>query len=148
MLDLQPCEGKNNFSITSPADWLNAEPANALLKGLEEPPENTFFILIAINVHELPLTVRSRCQIYQFAPLTLAEMRQHGITDELVLRWSRGSIGRARSLDIAQLKRERQMVLNLLEDSVDAKEDTVQTLAGISAELGRANSDLQVRSGS
>src|SRR5437870_12252810 len=137
MLDLQPLEGRNKVFIIDPADWLNAEAANALLKGLEEPPENTFFILIAINVHELPLTVRSRCQIYQFAPLTLAEMRQHGITDELVLRWSRGSMGRARSLDIAQLKRERQMVLNLLEDSVGAKEDTCQTLLGIATELGR-----------
>ena len=145
MLELQPFEGRNKVFIIDPADWLNAEAANALLKGLEEPPENTFFILIAINVHELPLTVRSRCQIYQFAPLTLAEMRQHGITDELVLRWSRGSIGRARSLDIAQLKRERQMVLNLLEDSVDAKEDTFQTLLGISAELGRAKQDFEDR---
>src|SRR5919197_1244242 len=97
LLQLHPLEGRNKIFIIDPADSLNAEAANALLKGLEEPPENTFFILIAINVHELPLTVRSRCQIYQFAPLTLAEMRQHGITDELVLRWSRGSIGRARS---------------------------------------------------
>src|SRR5262249_61999602 len=133
-----PLEAQNNFFLPDPADWLNAKAANALLKGLEEPPENTFFILIAINVHELPLTVRSRCQIYHFAPLTLAEMRQHGITDELVLRWSRGSIGRARSLDIDQVKRERQMVLKLLEDSVGAKEDNFQTLLGISAELGRA----------
>src|SRR5438094_272631 len=116
-----------------------------LLKGLEEPPEKTFFILIAINVHELPLTVRARCQIYHFAPLTLAEMRQHGITDELVLRWSRGSIGRARSLDIDQVKRERQMVLKLLEDSVGAKEDNFQTLLGISAELGRAKQDFEDR---
>ncbi len=127
MLELQPFEGRNKVFIIDPADWLNAEAANALLKGLEEPPENTFFILIAV------------------APLTLAEMRQHGITDELVLRWSRGSIGRARSLDIAQLKRERQMVLNLLEDSVGAKEDTFQTLLGISAELGRAKQDFEDR---
>src|SRR5262249_60110175 len=56
MLDLQPLEGRNKVFILDPADWLNAEAANALLKGLEEPPENTFFILIAINVHELPLT--------------------------------------------------------------------------------------------
>ena len=98
MLNLQPLEGRNKVFILDPAEALNAEAANAILKGLEEPPENTFFILITVNVHELLLTVRSRCQIYNFLPLALAEIRQHGITDELLLRWSRGSIGRARSL--------------------------------------------------
>src|SRR5437868_6828853 len=101
MLDLKPFEGRNKIFIIDPADLLNAEAANALLKGLEEPPANTFFILITVNVQELLLTVRSRCQVYNFTPLTLSEIRQHGITDELVVRWSQGSIGRARGLDMA-----------------------------------------------
>src|SRR3989442_14216114 len=46
MLDLQPLEGRNKVFIIDPADSLNDEAANALLKGLEEPPENTFFLLI------------------------------------------------------------------------------------------------------
>src|SRR5256712_10558616 len=138
MLDLQPFEGRNKVFIIDPADLLNAEAANALLKGLEEPPENSFFILVTVNVHELLLTVRSRCQVYNFLPLALAEIRQHGITDELLLRWSRGSIGRARSLDIVQLKSERQMVLNLLQTAIGAEEEDFQELLGISAELARA----------
>src|SRR2546426_10886238 len=112
MFALQPLKGRNKVFIIVPADWLNAEAANALLKGLEEPPENSFFILITINVHELLLTVRSRCQIYHFTPLTLSEIRQHGITDELTVRWSQGSIGRALSVDIAQLKSERETILD------------------------------------
>src|SRR5438477_11401065 len=104
MLDLQPLEGRNKVFILDPADWLNAEAANALLKGLEEPPENTFFILITVNVQELLLTVRSRAQVYHFTPLMLEEIRRHGITDELTIRWSKGSIGRALSIDIEQIK--------------------------------------------
>src|SRR2546429_8372402 len=100
MLDLQPLEGRNKVFIIDPADLLNAEAANALLKGLEEPPENSFFILITVNVHELLLTVRSRCQVYNFTPLTLEEIRHHGVADELTVRWSQGSIGRARALDV------------------------------------------------
>src|SRR3989442_7029051 len=110
MLDFQPFEGRNKVFIIDPADLLNAEAANALLKGLEEPPANTYFILITVNVQELLLTVRSRCQVYNFTPLTLSEIRQHGITDELVIRWSQGSIGRARRLDMADLKMDREVV--------------------------------------
>ena len=145
ILNLQPLEGRNKVFILDPADSLNAEAANALLKGLEEPPENTFFILITVNVYELLLTVRSRCQIYNFVPLTLAEMRQHGITDELLLRCSRGSIGRAQSLDMGRLKNERQMVLNLLQTAVGADENKFQELLGLSAELGRAKQDFENR---
>ncbi len=145
LLELQPLEGRNKVFIIDPADSLNAEAANALLKGLEEPPENSFFILITVNVHELLLTVRSRCQVYHFTPLTLDEIRQHGITDELSVRWSQGSIGRARGLDIERLKGEREVVLDFLETVVGAKEEQFQDLLGASAELGRAKQEFESR---
>ena len=146
MLDLQPLEGRNKVFIIDPADLLNAEAANALLKGLEEPPENTFFILITVNVQELLLTVRSRCQVYNFTPLTLDEIRQHGIDDELTVRWSQGSIGRARSLDLAQLKeRTRMLCSNFLETVVNARQEDFQDLLGVSAEIGRAKQDFESR---
>jgi DNA polymerase-3 subunit delta' len=144
-LELQPLEGRNKIFIIDPADLLNAEAANALLKGLEEPPENSFFILITVNVHELLLTVRSRCQVYNFTPLTLDEIRQHGIADELMVRWSQGSIGRARGLNIAELKTERAIVLDFMETVAKAKEEHFQDLMGVSAELGRAKQEFESR---
>jgi len=60
LLELHPLEGRNKIFIIDPANLVNTGAANALLKGLEEPPENSFFILITVNVHELILTVRSR----------------------------------------------------------------------------------------
>jgi len=145
MLDLQPFEGRNKVFIIDPADLLNAEAANALLKGLEEPPANTYFILITVNVQELLLTVRSRCQVYNFTPLTLSEIRQHGITDELVIRWSQGSIGRARRLDMADLKMDREVVLDFLETALTATEDHFQDLLSVSAEIGRAKQEFEPR---
>jgi DNA polymerase III subunit delta' len=145
ILDLQPLEGRNKVFIIDPADALTPEAANALLKGLEEPPENTFFILITVNVQELLLTVRSRCQIYHFIPLTLDEIRQHGITDELTIRWSQGSIGRARSLDISRLKGERSIMIDFLETAFTATQDEFQDLLGVSSELGRAKQDFDNR---
>jgi DNA polymerase-3 subunit delta' len=145
MLALQPLEGRNKVFIIDPADALNAEAANALLKGLEEPPENSFFILVTVNVHELLFTVRSRCQIYNFTPITLEEIRRHGITDELTLRWSQGSIGRARALDMTRVKSEREVLLDFLETAVTANEDQFEDLIGASAELGRAKLDFASR---
>ncbi|HEY2380471.1 MAG TPA: DNA polymerase III subunit delta' [Terriglobia bacterium] len=144
-LGLQPLEGRNKIFIVDPADLLNAEAANALLKGLEEPPENSFFILITVNVHELLLTVRSRCQVYHFTPLTLDDIRRHGVTDELTVRWSQGSIGRARSLDVAELKSERAVILDFLETVANAREEHFQDLMGVSAELGRAKQEFETR---
>ncbi len=145
MLDLQPFEGRNKVFIIDPADLLNAEAANALLKGLEEPPESSFFILVTVNVHELLLTVRSRCQVYNFTPLTLEEIRRHGVTDELVVRWSQGSIGRARNLDVTRLKSERELLVDFLETVVAASEEQFQDLLGVSADLGRSKQDFEGR---
>jgi DNA polymerase-3 subunit delta' len=145
LIELQPLEGRNKVFIIDPADSLNAEAANALLKGLEEPPSNTYFILITINVHELLLTVRSRCQVYNFTPLTLNEIRQSGVTDELAVRWSMGSIGRARRLNMAELKPERGIVFDFLETVLTADEDQFHELLGLSAEIGRAKQEFEPR---
>jgi DNA polymerase-3 subunit delta' len=145
VLDLQPLEGRNKVFIIDPADLLNEEAANALLKGLEEPPENTFFILITVNVRALLITVRSRCQVYHFTPLTLDDIRRHGITNELIVRWSQGSIGRALALDIVRLKNERELVLDFLNTVVSAKQEDFQQLLGATADISRAKQEFESR---
>ena len=46
------------------ADLLSTSAANALLKNLEEPPSNTFFILNSKNLHKILPTIRSRSSIH------------------------------------------------------------------------------------
>jgi DNA polymerase-3 subunit delta' len=145
LLNLRPMEGRNKVFIFDPANLINTEAANALLKGLEEPPENSFLILITVNVQELLLTVRSRCQVYNFTPLTLDEIQKHGISDELAVRWSQGSIGRARALDLVRIKSEREIMFDFLETVLKAKEEQFQDLLAVSAELGRAKQDFESR---
>jgi DNA polymerase-3 subunit delta' len=145
LLDLQPLEGRNKVFIIDPAELMNEEAANALLKGLEEPPEKTFFILVTANVRALLMTVRSRCQVYHFTPLTLDDIRRHGITDELIVRWSQGSIGRALALDIARLKNERELVLDFLETVISAKQEDFQQLLGATADISRGKQDFDSR---
>jgi hypothetical protein len=83
--------------------------------------------------------------VYNFTPLTLEEIRQHGVTDELVVRWSQGSIGRARNLDITGLKSERELLVDFLETAVTATEEQFQDLLGVSADIGRSKQDFEGR---
>ncbi|MFD0987168.1 DNA polymerase III subunit delta' [Methyloligella solikamskensis] len=55
--------------IVDRADELNAQAANALLKGLEEPPAKTVFLLVATAEGRLPVTIRSRCRSLRLHPL-------------------------------------------------------------------------------
>jgi DNA polymerase III delta' subunit len=139
---LQPLEGRNKVFLIDPANLLNPEAANALLKGLEEPPEHTFFILIAINVHELLLTIRSRCQVYHFAPVRLEDIRDRGGIDELTVRWSQGSIGKAFGLDLGTITQQREIVLDFIESAVYASNETLREMLNASAELSRTRQDF------
>lgn len=50
------------------ASLLTDAAVNALLKTLEEPPDNTWFFLACRDPARLPATLRSRCRIYHLAP--------------------------------------------------------------------------------
>lgn len=50
--------------VIKQADKMNINAANSLLKVLEEPPGDLFFILESSRGEKLPITVRSRCQTY------------------------------------------------------------------------------------
>ena len=54
--------GGRKVILVCPAEALNVNAANALLKSLEEPPALTHFILISHRPHRLPRTIISRCR--------------------------------------------------------------------------------------
>lgn len=56
--------GATKVVLVYPADRLNTESANTLLKTLEEPAGALRFVLASEAVHLLPATVRSRCQLH------------------------------------------------------------------------------------
>ncbi len=62
-------------AIIQPADRMNANASNALLKILEEPPKKCMIILIAPTLRSLLPTILSRCQIIRFIPLTVDEIK-------------------------------------------------------------------------
>jgi len=59
--------GKRKVVVFAPADAMNSNAYNALLKSLEEPASDTFLILSCRALHAVPPTIRSRCQLRHLA---------------------------------------------------------------------------------
>jgi DNA polymerase-3 subunit delta' len=73
-LTTRPTLGKRRAIIIHPADDMNKEAANALLKSLEEPPQGTFFILVTHRPSRLLPTIRSRCRVLRFQTLSEGQL--------------------------------------------------------------------------
>ena len=101
--NFRPFESVARAFIIEDADYMNEQAANALLKTLEEPEPTTHLVLTTTNPSALPATIRSRCQVIQFAPIAADEVERFLTETEaipqkdaqLLARTSRGSLGRA-----------------------------------------------------
>lgn len=60
---VKPYEGDKKVIIIKNADKITVEGQNAILKTLEEPPEDTTIIMLAENLSALLETIQSRCQV-------------------------------------------------------------------------------------
>ncbi|HEX7053990.1 MAG TPA: DNA polymerase III subunit delta' [Burkholderiales bacterium] len=60
-LNLRSHRGRLRVALVHPAEDMNENAANALLKGLEEPPAGAVFILVSHRPARLLPTIRSRC---------------------------------------------------------------------------------------
>lgn len=107
------------------ADRMNDAAANAFLKGLEEPPARTVWLLDVSDPDELPDTILSRCRAVRFLPWTPAELdaeaRRLGLSDpderRLAVRLSLGLPTRLRRLGaeggLDDLRRHRAILQGL-----------------------------------
>ncbi|TMM49922.1 AAA family ATPase [Qipengyuania marisflavi] len=73
-LNTRPTLGDKRAIIIDPADDLERNAANALLKSLEEPPQGTFFLLVTHRPARLLPTIRSRCRTLRFPEIGESDM--------------------------------------------------------------------------
>ncbi|MGB9874012.1 MAG: DNA polymerase III subunit delta', partial [Hydrogenobacter sp.] len=98
-LNLKPALSQKKVVLIAPAESMNPYSQNALLKTLEEPPQDTHFILVANNLNKLLSTVRSRCYLIEFKELSKEDIKKiTGIKDEEILEFCEGSITKANQL--------------------------------------------------
>ena len=69
-----PSNARFKVYIIDEVHMLSNSAFNALLKTLEEPPAHVVFILATTEPHKLPLTIISRCQRFDFKPITAPEI--------------------------------------------------------------------------
>ncbi|MDH3648781.1 MAG: hypothetical protein OEQ53_03815 [Saprospiraceae bacterium] len=75
-LSMKTFEGEFKVQILWMPEFLGRE-GNRLLKLIEEPPDNTLFILVGQQQEEILNTITSRCQLVPFKPLDEKVLRKH-----------------------------------------------------------------------
>ena len=113
--------------IINQADSMTIEAQNALLKTLEEPPEYAIIILITSNKEALLDTIKSRCEIIKFLPISILDLNNYLINKgidknraQLLSTFARGSIEKAielsESADFAIMRDEIQTYIEVMLD--------------------------------
>lgn len=72
-----PFDSDYKVYIIDEVHMLTKEAFNALLKTLEEPPAHVVFILATTEMHKLPDTIISRCEVHQFKRPTRTVLKKH-----------------------------------------------------------------------
>ena len=100
-VSLKPYEGTFTVIIFNDAETMSVEAANALLKTLEEPPEQVLLLLLTANEDAILATVRSRCRRLRLLPVSKVQI-EHQLESlygsspgdsERLARLSRGCLG-------------------------------------------------------
>lgn len=133
--NFRPYEGNARVLLIDEADKLNDESSNALLKVLEEPPHTSHIVLLTSRPAMLLPTIRSRCQMIRFSPLTSGEIETHLVKNKIagaaeariIARVARGSLGRALGTEFAEYVAERKSILKIL-TALALSDDRIQLL--------------------
>jgi DNA polymerase-3 subunit delta' len=128
---LTPQYGGHKLAIISPAEQMNRNAANSLLKTLEEPAGPTIMLLVTSKPHRLPATIRSRCQLVPVAVPDVAVGRgwlatQSVDNPDLLLALAEGAPLRAITLAEQDLPGLREQLLTELEALAAGQRDPVE----------------------
>jgi DNA polymerase-3 subunit gamma/tau len=76
-LPYRPSRDRSKIVIVDEVHMLSTGAFNAFLKTLEEPPPHVKFIFATTESHKVPVTIRSRCQRYDFRLIPQAVVADH-----------------------------------------------------------------------
>ncbi|WYP26590.1 DNA polymerase III subunit gamma/tau [Alkalihalobacillus sp. FSL W8-0930] len=122
-----PSEVRYKVYIIDEVHMLSTGAFNALLKTLEEPPEHAIFILATTEPHKIPLTIISRCQRFDFKPISQGAMI--GRMKEIVEADHVQVEDEALQLIVQAADGGMRDALSLLDQSISFSDDTVQAEA-------------------
>lgn len=136
-----PMMAPRRYVVVDGADSMTPAAANAFLKTLEEPHESTQFFLLAENLLGILPTIRSRCGVVRYRPLSegliirhLMEHTEDGTKALVYARLSEGSVGRAIQFLASGKIALRDSMVTLLEKALTG--DLASLFAGVNAITG------------
>jgi DNA polymerase-3 subunit delta' len=143
-LNIGSHRGRRRVALVHPAEDMNANSANALLKGLEEPPGGAMFILVSHRPARLLPTIRSRCVAVAVAVPdregALKWLGAEGVNDPARwLAYAGGAPLLAR--DYAENSAVLDKWLNAAQGRADALPDTREDLEALAEALQKAAID-------
>lgn len=117
LLSYSNFEAEYRCVIIDDSDKMNTISQNAFLKILEEPPNNTIFILITANINNILPTIVSRCQKVPFSPILATEFEKlSSVKDNyfsLKAALFSGSIAESKKSDDGTWERNMSTIENL-----------------------------------
>ncbi len=122
-------------AIIDPADNMNRNAANTLLKTLEEPAAQSVLILISQVKSRLPVTIRSRCQTINFKPVQFEQIKswlKEQPLEDLSLAQNALAMAKGAPLECLRILSENEInrcreLVSELETIVKQKSDPVRT---------------------
>ena len=112
---LRPMVARKRVFIVDEAEKMNEPASNSLLKILEEPPLFSHIILLTSNPHLILPTIKSRCQILQFAPVGKEDIRkllaEKGYPEDkarIISLVVRGNLQEALEVDWEEIQNKRE----------------------------------------
>lgn len=123
-VSLRPYEGRFKVVLIKGVEDMTIAAANSFLKTLEEPTESTVFILISNNYHLLLPTIISRCQRIHFNLIPVEIIKKVLIQNSsmrpeeahLIASYSQGCLGKAMEMDINDVIKKRDSILDFMKN--------------------------------
>lgn len=105
-INFNPARDRYRVFIIDEVHQLSKPAFNALLKTVEEPPDNVVFVMATTELHKVPETIASRCQEFQFRTISvqkifdrlklIAAAEKIGISDDALRELARSGEGSMR----------------------------------------------------
>ena len=135
----KPVSARFKIYIVDEVHMLSRSAFNALLKTLEEPPDNVKFIFATTEIRKVPVTILSRCQRFDLRRVPIDLMTQHlqTIADTEQIKVSANALVHIAKASEGSVRD----ALSLIDQAAAMSADEISEQAVLNM-LGQANSDL------
>lgn len=146
-----PYEARKKVFILTESEKMTREGANSFLKLLEEPPDNLIIILINSSLSTILDTIKSRCQIVYFPPLSndeaisvLKKFRDISEDDHKIVRISQGNLKNIFEILDQDIDEKRTLVYQFLKASASGSAMKIQEVVDAIAQRRDKNFLMEV----